>query len=770
MATSVSKSVYNNRSWHTRHPMTWVTANCTVSLDPNNYNRVYISGSVDFRLFTNAEGGYNESYGVPPYTGNARGMSAEVEVQGRNVLENSTYSLSRTSWKSVSLNCGPVDFTSGTIRIRLWCSWYKYHDCDGTSNPGYTILEFNWNELDRYKYPTIGCGTSYIISRYDTRREMWVDGNASGDNTDTDTWVNINGNRENWDIGNSGGTYGFYPNQKNVSDGSSYSFQAYRQHTQRRDWTVSTSITLYTYRTPRIDSFDLSNINFSGNGNTTLLWQTNGKRWGNNIGNYDGEKDFKTLLKFNSDNVWFESLNNQPAQVIDNGLYNQTQTLNKNIIDSHFNIDQRSKEKINTVLSIKRNNPSSNVDSGTLSKNISVQFWPKYRPDNDTNINNPPISLIYKENNANGKLISPAQIVYIDDIENVYVQWTYPDKADAGIVNGYTIRIYEDKHKTKLFKTFTINTNNLTSSRIFNIKTELKRGILNYISISAFYNKPDKTGKVEGPALDYAFILPLGKLHKPVISYPINNTQWHNTKFRILFELPEDSDYDTYSTDIKNNYLYRNIEVCINNTFTIAINNATEQMTPNAVIDQNAFSTMKLRHKTKICINPSLVQNFPINNSYSIKVRVQKNYYEPIWSEWSDTINITQKAISFSVNKGDLILAEHFNRMRNWSIQLYNVYPINKLSNQNIEVNKNEFILKDIYDVIYNTILGIQTEVNKWAVFDTNRSNVKFNQNIYELSGDNKVKVEVITALPNNASENGRNYIKLIVDCMNKLY
>ena len=684
MATSVSKSVYNNRSWHTRHPMTWVTANCTVSLDPNNYNRVYISGSVDFRLFTNAEGGYNESYGVPPYTGNARGMSAEVEVQGRNVLENSTYSLSRTSWKSVSLNCGPVDFTSGTIRIRLWCSWYKYHDCDGTSNPGYTILEFNWNELDRYKYPTIGCGTSYIISRYDTRREMWVDGNASGDNTDTDTWVNINGNRENWDIGNSGGTYGFYPNQKNVSDGSSYSFQAYRQHTQRRDWTVSTSITLYTYRTPRIDSFDLSNINFSGNGNTTLLWQTNGKRWGNNIGNYDGEKDFKTLLKFNSDNVWFESLNNQPAQVIDNGLYNQTQTLNKNIIDSHFNIDQRSKEKINTVLSIKRNNPSSNVDSGTLSKNISVQFWPKYRPDNDTNINNPPISLIYKENNANGKLISPAQIVYIDDIENVYVQWTYPDKADAGIVNGYTIRIYEDKHKTKLFKTFTINTNNLTSSRIFNIKTELKRGILNYISISAFYNKPDKTGKVEGPALDYAFILPLGKLHKPVISYPINNTQWHNTKFRILFELPEDSDYDTYSTDIKNNYLYRNIEVCINNTFTIAINNATEQMTPNAVIDQNAFSTMKLRHKTKICINPSLVQNFPINNSYSIKVRVQKNYYEPIWSEWSDTINITQKAISFSVNKGDLILAEHFNRMRNWSIQLYNVYPINKLSNQNI--------------------------------------------------------------------------------------
>lgn len=97
--------------------------------------------------------------------------------------------------------------------------------------------------------------------------------------------------------------------------------------------------------------------------------------------------------------------------------------------------------------------------------------------------------------------------------------------------------------------------------------------------------------------------------------------------------------------------------------------------------------------------------------------------------------------------------------MRNWSIRLYKVYPINSLSTGNITVNIDDIIYKDIYDIVYNTVLGIQTGVNNWAVFDTNRNNVKFNQNIYELSGDNKVKVEVITALPNNASENGRNYI-----------
>ena len=148
----------------------------------------------------------------------------------------------------------------------------------------------------------------------------------------------------------------------------------------------------------------------------------------------------------------------------------------------------------------------------------------------------PPVSLIYRENNITGNSISAGSNVYVDDVPNVYVQWTYPSNADGGVIDGYIIRIYEDKAKTKLFKTFEVNTSNLTASRIFDITKELKRGILNYISISAFYNKPDNSGKAEGPALDYPFILPLGRLHKPVISYPINNTQWHNPNFRILFE------------------------------------------------------------------------------------------------------------------------------------------------------------------------------------------------------------------------------------------
>lgn len=737
----------------------------TVSITRNSESDASVTVSVSGNVYMPYGGSYGEAY-------SGHGLSASFNSTDNSQIHGNVENVYNGKPFNVSFS---TSWTSGNGKVYINCRFGSKGSsalyCDkGWADTLLASIPISELPYNPYRQPTIGCSTSYIISRYDTRREMWIDGNASGDNTDTDTWVIVNGNRENWDIGNSGGTYGFYPNQKGVSDGSSYSFQAYRQHTRRRDWTASTSITLYTYRTPLISSFSLNNLNFSGTGNTTLTWQTNAKRWNNYIGNYTGEKNFITYLKFNTDNVWFQSSNNNPTQSENNALVNETQTLNKTIIDKHFSVAQRSQDKVDTVISIKRNNPSSGVDSTVLQQNISVQFRPKYRPDNDTNINNPPVSLIYRENNSTGNSISAGSNVYVDDVPNVYVQWTYPSNADGGVIDGYIIRIYEDKAKTKLFKTFEVNTSNLTASRIFDITKELKRGILNYISITAFYNKPDNSGKAEGPALDYPFILPLGRLHKPVISYPINNTQWHNPNFRILFELPEDTDYDTYDDDILNNYNYRNIEVRINNNFIFAFKANTENMTSSAIIEDKAFSTSDLSYKLRICINPSLVTGFPITTLYSMQVRVQKNYYQPVWSEWSDLVNLSQSSISFSVNKGDLILADHFNRMRNWSIRLYNVYPINSLSNGNITVNIDDIIYKDIYDVVYNTVLGIQTGVNNWAVFDANRSNVKFNQNIYELSGDNKVKVEVITALPNNASENGRNYIKLIVDCMNKLY
>ena len=67
-------------------------------------------------------------------------------------------------------------------------------------------------------------------------------------------------------------------------------------------------------------------------------------------------------------------------------------------------------------------------------------------------------------------------------------------------------------------------------------------------------------------------------------------------------------------------------------------------------------------------------------------------------------------------------------------------------------------------------ILNIQSRVNNYTTFDSNRDNIKFNQNITNLSDNNKTKQELITAAKISNDPIGRNYKNILVECMNKLY
>ena len=754
--TSITKSIQNNSSWHSRGPMTWVSGECTVTLNPDNYNQVYISGNVSFRLFTNAEGGRGESYGVPPYTGNARGMSAEVEVNGTNVLENSTYSLSSSSWKSVSLDCGrPIDFTGGSIKIRLWCSWYGYHDCDGTSVAGYTLLEFNYDEFDRYKQPTVGVSTTYNISIYNARREMWVDGNTSGDNTDTDTWVIVNGNREDWDIGNSGGTYGFYPNQKGVSDGSSYSFEAYRQHTQRRDWIASASTTLYTYRTPILNTVNLSSTNFSGFGNVELSWRTNARKW--NI--EPTENAFQTYIMFGTDNKWFLSNNSNPVGPSEsNETSLQTQIITKDIINSHFTTEQRCQDVVNTTIQVRRSNPSSQVNADSNALNISVQFAPKYKPN----------QINYWEYNSSGSnnrgnSINQGSTCYLDEYPKVVIDWSIPNNANRGIIDGYELYIYSDNTYID-HKTFTINVGNIVTDLygqyIADTRKDLYRGQINYVGVKAFYINP-KGEKMYGPELRQQFILPIGKLYKPVISYPVNNSQWHNKNFRILFELPQDDDYDVLDDYIQNNtYEYKEI--------IVTINNVEYKYSENP----NIFSVNKMGYRYKVCVNPSIISSFEDTNIYRITVKVQKNYFVNIWSETSNTTILNKLPVNRQdLQKGMLVLDTHYKYVQQASMRLYNTYPINVLPVNNKDQNKGDIIYFKYHQAIFDTILTIQDGVNNWARYDTGKEKCKFQQTIDKFSGTNRATTDIITSQDDERpTRQGRNYFNILVECMNKLY
>ena len=551
----------------------------------------------------------------------------------------------------------------------------------------------------------------------------------------------------------------FTPSSSKYSDGQQYK-GAIRFSDGKNIFETGKS-NFYTYRTPKIDSFTLTNLNFSGTGNTQLSWSTNGRRWSTS-----NEANFKTYIRFGSKS-WFESTNFNPnTGDTNNAMVAQTQDLSSTIINKQFTVSERSKEVINTTIQMKRKNETSKVEALSSTRTISIQMYPKYAP---SRMN----FYVYNSSAQGGKgsSISAGSTIYVDDIPQILVEWTYPNNVDRGVINGYIVRTYSDSNYSNLLQTFTINSSNSSATQIINTKTHLKRGQLNYIKITAFYTRPDDSSKEEGPELKSSFVLPLGKLSTPVIDYPINNTTWHNKQFRILFKLPNDTDYDTYSNTVKDSYQYRNIEVKINNNI-YAFKANTSNMSSGAIVNANIFSTSIISYNKAIVINPSIISSFEDSTKYTISIRVQKNYYQPIWSNWSSTITLNNMGINrIAINQYDKILYTHYNTMRNYSKRLYDVYPISNLNVDNKTINQGDIIKYDNYSAIYKTIKNIQYDVNNYASFDSNRKNVKFSQTINEFDEPNQPAQEYITALDNmKPALQGRNYISLLIECMYKLY
>lgn len=512
-----------------------------------------------------------------------------------------------------------------------------------------------------------------------------------------------------------------------------------------KEYETSQLIT-HTYRVPTLQNVKLSYPDFSSTGNSTLYWDTNNRRWGTEL-----EKNFKTYLKLDSEGKWFEASDHSPLEAVTStNTTSVSQNLNRQFITTHFTTEQLKQDSISTNLTVRRKNESSGVCTD-VSVPITIQNRPKYKVSNAA----------YYDDNTNAS-INPGSIVYIEKCPKVRVEWTYPSDADGGYINGYIVRIYKDSDTSaKPYNSFKIVTNDLTASYVFNIKDDLYRGSLNYITIEAYYSQPETKNDMKGPVFSQQFIKPLSLIEKPVISYPITNTTWHNHNFRILFKLPKDGDYNTYDQNIKTNYSYNQVQVSINDKiYTYTDNN-------------DMFSTNALRHNINICLNPSITSGFITKDTYKIKVRVQRKYYEKDWSDWSDEVLLRISPITdLAVSVGQIIEASHYNRVRNYSYRLWQVYPISSLPTNNIEAKAKETkILQSHYVDIYKTITNIQSDVNKWAVYDSDRDEIKFNQTITELSNPNQPISEYVTSVADNRpNPNGRNYMRILVSCMNKLF
>ena len=622
-----------------------------------------------------------------------------------------------------------------------------------------TSLRFGFtafNATEPYKTPTITISdNNVLISRYDVNRTIKIGKNTSGEDTATTVKVTVNNNTETTSIGNGESNYTFKPLEKSVYDGTLYTASATRIHNGNTSLSASAGpINLYTYRTPKIQNVSVSPASFSGIGNATLSWYTNGRRWTSN-----NEADFKTYYQFDG-KPWLETGYNDPnTGDTNNALDNGSMALSESIITSNFTKDERSQEKITTILYVKRKNETSGVEAKASSNNITIQFWPKYE-----------VNTVRYKNASTGATIEAGTDQYTDTTPKITVSWNYSTNADRGMISGYIIRVYRNNKTTQVGSDHIIPTTELSGSTDLDIKDDLYRGELNYIKIIPYYTLPNNSSKKEGPSTLYTFVTPIGRIHKPIISFPTHNSNWHNKQFRILLKAPEDDDMDVLGLSDAE-YEYNNIELII--TGKDSENKAYElKYTLND--NNNIFSNQIIHHKYNIVINPSIITAFPELLYYDIKIRFQKKYYKNIWSEYSDNIHLgISKIKELDLQKEQIIYINHYSTIRKYSTQLWEVYfnkNIEAINSDNVERKQHDVIYARDYQGIYNTILNIQSRVNNYTTFDSNRDNIKFNQNITNLSDNNKTKQELITAAKISNDPIGRNYKNILVECMNKLY
>lgn len=619
-------------------------------------------------------------------------------------------------------------------------------------------------------------GGNYRVTRGNGAKIYWIDGGVFNDVTwsyGQDPNDKLSSQRRLWahihdatDAQDVSGRWTFTsPNNDNrFADGAKYKL-AIRFSDGRYVWLSGDDKSFYTYKKPSITNAKVDAATISPQNNKKVTWTANSRCW------TAYESNFTTRFTHKVNN----SLTNQVTSVSQapstNNNYSTTAnceaTLDNALINSLFTASERSTEVLKAKFNILRKNPSAkrstagdvNYEFGQ-EVSVNIQYQPSKSPNNFT------------VQDSNGNSVAN-QIIYVQDIPEINLNWQYPYSALAsGVVNGYICQVFIDADcTTKYGEDINITSlgNEWSASLTLNTKTKLKRGVTNYIKITPYYTRPDGNGNILGTSsLVTSLVLPISRLNTPTIDYPISNTTWHNNKFRILFKLPEDDDLQELINQKvianKEAYRYDNIEVMITTS-----NNVTYTYKSNSSI----FSAKTLGYNRSIVVNPSLITNFPDTTYYSIKVRVAKKYWitneTKIWSDWSNIVNINIQSVNnIKINKEDKVLADHYKYIQQASIRLNKVYPISSIPSNNVYKDKGDIIKHIYYNDIYKTIKNIQSDINNYAVYDNVNCSMK--DTITELDSPNNTTQEYITAAKNGKPTiNGREYHNIIIDCINKL-
>lgn len=672
---------------------------------------------IEFNKTTDGKVGFSlkwEDYGVAGY---GAPSSLELTISGKTINTGyKSYSEPTSYYTTTSPQIGKVDSTTFNTAYKLSL---------GTGG----VLD--WVEIKAFPFSTTWSYGKYAnisSSVKNTCIKTW------GANKSTDSSLN----------------HKLYSSE-GFGDGHRYRI-AVRFSDSNYEWLSGDDKVIYTYKIPSVSEVSMSSSLFSPQDDAKIRWTTNSRVW------TSLENNFTTTLDYNGKSV---NLTNAPENNSNNGTSSSAaseKTFDNSTITTLFTTSERSVSKLSKTVYVTRHSSSGGYDVNS-STTVNIQYQPTKAP-NSTHVLN-----------SSGSSVQ-GQTIVVQQTPKIDVDWSYPiSSGTAGVVNGYYLKVYSDSACTQAVNdteyTISVSSNGGSGSKQLDTKSDLKRGVMNYAKITPYYTKPDGTGTIRGTtSTTVQLVLPISRLNTPTISYPVNNSIWHNKNFRILFSLPSDDDFNIIGLS-ESNYKYQNIEVKITPEGSSA---TTYTFSGNS----NIFSTNNLTYQKKIAINPSILTSFPNAASYKIEIRVQKNYFvtsgEYSWSSWSNAVTIKNTAVSTQAFVAGMeIKASHYKYVRDASIRLYNTYPIKALPSENVAQSIGDTINHSEYKGIYDTILAIQSGVNDYCTYDSGRENIKFNQTINDLTS-NPPKQEFITASKEDSSIDGRNYKNILVDDMNLLY
>lgn len=767
-------TLFERKTWHWK-PTMYLT--CTYTATRANEKTPTVHYKFDFTNIMGSDGSY---YGAS----NALGISVTVDgattsgyIIGNNYNDNSgTIEFDRTNTSTTG---------SSGVSIYIWCHQGTYANPTGTSNNCTASSGSKYTDIGGLKsrpYHGTWEGTVYypVYNPY-TPSTIWlnpgdytkigrVDSSSwsvhysynSGSNTNCPVSLAIHDyGATNWGVrwepviryitGSSDGVWDSVKlsSAQGFTHGNRYRITLVSNRGEAlspSSWNPQDGLVIYTYQEPKINTgLTRSRATQHANqDNTFSISGTNGRAWSSY------ENPFQTHYRIKRGSGSYSGWTN----LGDITTWSRTAAEMRSLVPKDY-------DGQTITIDMKRFSPTPSwYSSNTASNTFTVYYRPRVGIS----------SASFRKNNSSGTTVSGNNYV-IDDssLTHVYISWSYDtNSANAGYTQGYRIRLYNSAGN--VVKTY------YTTSKSYSIpKADIPRIQQTYIDITPYYaNDSTNTSSYwyyNGTISKINFVRIVGNIGTPTITYPINNSEWINNKFRICFTLPEDADYGTQS----GTYLYDNIEVMINSNYTIRMTDSTGQTSSGTLVKNTAcFSTglSGLTYQRKMIVCPGLISGFPNTSSYTIKIRVRKKYGSGTnnnWSNWSNSIIVKKTDISIPNYSGQFVQASHYNYMKTTINRMRNTYNLSWSSAPENATADSTKITYNRYS--YNNVLyvlnDIKTRVNSFGTFD--QASVKFDSG-NSLPTSFTVKSEYITDKETETEPlAGANYLITILNRCNLL-